>query len=289
MSDNHPYDFPEFDERAKTMWNSLADWWDDQIGDGNSFQDVLIEPATEQLLGLRPGQRLLDVACGAGRFTRRMASFGAIILAVDQAERFLERARKRTVEHRDRIEYRLCDATNSAALLSLGEGAFDAVVCTMALMDMPSIEPLISSIPNLLKPRGRFVFSVTHPAFNSGNSRMFIERFEENGRIVMRSGVVVTDYAEPFHFEGVGIPGQPNVQLSFHRPWSLIFNLCFKHGLVLDGVMEPTLPPGTEPKSKLAVSWGALPSIPPVLVARMIPAPSLLDSSTRRGCFNATG
>ena len=269
MSEKQAYEFPDFGEQAKADWNDLADWWDDQIGDGNSFQDFLIEPATERLLGLQPGQHVLDIACGAGRFTRRMASFGATILAVDQAERFLERARKRTVEHCDRIEYRFCDATDTSALLSLGEGAFDAIVCTMALMDMPVIEPFISSVPKLLKRQGCFVFSVTHPAFNSGNSRMFIERFEQDGHIVVKSGVVVTDYAKPFHCKGVGIPGQPKTQHLFHRPWSVIFNLCFKHGLVLDGVEEPTMPPGTEPRSNLPVSWGALPSIPPVLVARM--------------------
>ncbi len=269
MTQERPYDFPELIEQTRAAWNEIADWWDDQIGDGNTFQDLLIEPASLRLLGLRPGERVLDVACGAGRFARRMASMGANVVAVDQAERFLARARRRTVEHRERIEYRACDAADADALRSLGAGQYDAVVCTMALMDMACIEPLISTVPALLKPRGRFVFSMTHPVFNSGNARMFLERFEQDGKLVVRGGVSVTDYSEPFHFMGVGVPGQPRPQHLFHRPWSLVFNLCFKHGLALDGVEEPTLPPGTEARSGLAVSWGALPSIPPVLAARM--------------------
>ena len=34
---------------------------------------------------------------------------------------------------------------------------------------MASITPLLSVLPELLKPGGRFVFSVTHPVFNSGD------------------------------------------------------------------------------------------------------------------------
>ncbi len=37
----------------------------------------------------------------------------------------------------------------------------------MALMDMADIEPLFSALRELLKPGGRFVFTVCHPAFNS--------------------------------------------------------------------------------------------------------------------------
>jgi hypothetical protein len=33
-------------------------------------------------------------------------------------------------------------------------------------MDMASITPLLSVLPQLLRPGGRFVFSVTHPVFN---------------------------------------------------------------------------------------------------------------------------
>ncbi len=48
---------------------------------------------------------------------------------------------------------------------------------------------------------------------------------------------------------------------------SMLFNTCFEHGFVLDGVEEPTLPEGTQGSTPLA--WANLPSIPPVMVARM--------------------
>lgn len=43
-------DFPERSDENRRIWDANARWWDDQIGDGNDFQTVLIEPATERLL-----------------------------------------------------------------------------------------------------------------------------------------------------------------------------------------------------------------------------------------------
>jgi 2-polyprenyl-3-methyl-5-hydroxy-6-metoxy-1,4-benzoquinol methylase len=74
-------DFPEYDDKTAAVWDRLANWWDDRIGDGNEFQDYLIEPTTLRLLALKPGEQILDVGCGAGRFARRMGAFGAIVVA----------------------------------------------------------------------------------------------------------------------------------------------------------------------------------------------------------------
>src|SRR5688572_27664751 len=93
---NHDGEFPQLSEDNQRIWNGNALWWDDRIGDGNEFQTLLIEPATERLLRPQPGDTILDIACGAGRFARRMAELGARVLAFDQSERFIARARERT-------------------------------------------------------------------------------------------------------------------------------------------------------------------------------------------------
>jgi ubiquinone/menaquinone biosynthesis C-methylase UbiE len=263
-------DFPEYDSKTAEVWDRLADWWDDRIGSGNEFQDYLIEPATERLLALKPGERILDIACGAGRFARRMAALGATVTAIDHSEKFLKRARERTTENIERIQYLKLDATDPLALMSLGERSFDASVCTMALMDMSSITPLISSLPKILKLQGRFVFSVSHPAFNSGTARHVAEQFEHDGEVTTRSGITVTEYAEPFAFQGLGIPGQPEPQHYFHRPISLLFNTCFKYGFVLDAVEEPVFPKGFQSSSSSAFAYSQMPLIAPILAARMV-------------------
>jgi len=263
-------DFPEYDDRTAPVWDQIAEWWDDRIGDGNDFQDYLIEPASERLLALKTGEMVLDIACGAGRFTRRMADLGAAVTGIDHSEAFIQRARERSAEYGGTITYHVLSATDPAALLALGEARFDAAVCTMGLMDMSSIEPLVATLPSLLKRDGRFVFSVTHPAFNSGTVRHVAEQYEQDGKIVTRTGITVTDYARPFHYMGLGIIGQPVPQHYFHRPVSLLFNTCFKHGFVLDRMEEPTFPDNADLVPPMPLSFVNMRAIPPVLVARMV-------------------
>jgi SAM-dependent methyltransferase len=136
------------------------------MGEGGVFQRMLIGPVAEQLLALQPGERVLDIACGNGGFSRRMAALGAVGVASDFSPKFIQLARARTVENADRITYQVVDATDEAQLLALGEASFDAAVCTMGIMDMPAVDPLMSGVRRLLRPGGRFVFSVMHPCFN---------------------------------------------------------------------------------------------------------------------------
>ncbi|HEX5135473.1 MAG TPA: methyltransferase domain-containing protein [Planctomycetota bacterium] len=245
-------EFPERADEAGRVWDRIAAWWDDRIGDGNATQDLLVEPAQERLLALAPGETVLDVACGAGRFARRMAARGARVVAFDRCEPFLERARRRTAG--EAIAYHRIDATDRDAMLALGHGRFDAAVCTMALMDIACLDPLLEALPELLKPQGRFVFSVTHPSFNSGDARM-----EADG------SVRVTDYATPRATLSEGIRGQPEPHVYLHRPLGAMLNAWFERGFVLDRLEEPPFPA----EGRTGSSWPR--GIPPVLVARLIP------------------
>jgi len=80
------------------------------------------------------------------------------------------------------IEYRVPDATDETVLMTLGPGRFDAAVCSMALMDLPTIAPLLSALRRLLKPGGQFVFSVPHPCFSSCQSPMTAELVQSDGQ-----------------------------------------------------------------------------------------------------------
>ena len=162
-----------------------------------------------EMLDLSPGSNLLDVACGAGRFSRLMAKSGVHATAIDQSEKFLQRARHRTNERDGKIDYLRVNASSESVLLSLGEQNFDAAVCTMALMDMASIEPLIRTLPRLLKPSGLFVFSVLHPAFNSGVARRISEKQQLGDSMSTKFGVLVNDYLHLLVYPRVGIRGQP--------------------------------------------------------------------------------
>jgi SAM-dependent methyltransferase len=260
-------DFHEHVEENRRIWNANARWWDDRIGDGNDFQTLLIEPATERLLNVSTHDTILDVACGAGRFARRIAALGARVVAFDTSTEFIARARERTPANVP-IDYRVIDAANAEEMLSLGAHRFNKAVCTMALMDMPEIVPLFRALSRLLPKDGAFVFSVTHPCFHSAAIQRFAEIYEEEpGRHVVRTGIKVSSYLSPSARKTEGIVGQPETQFFFHRPIGLLLQTGFDSGFVVDGIEEPGFAPSET--ARAGVRWQDMPEIPPILVVRM--------------------
>lgn len=256
-------------EETRRVWNVNASFWDQRMGEGNDFVDLLTWPSTERLLRIRPDERVLDIACGNGLTSRRLAALGAQVVAFDFAEAMIGHARERSQKQQDRIEYLVLDATDEEALLSLGERSFDAALCAMALFDMAEIKPVMSSLARLLRAGGRFVFSVLHPCFNSGRIAQVAEQEDREGDIVTEYSIKVFGYITPTIARGVAIPEQPEPQLYFHRPLEFLLGEAFRSGFVLDGLEEPTFPPDHE-SGRTALSWGGrFHEIPPVLVARM--------------------
>lgn len=256
-------------EEAHEAWEKNAAFWDDYIGpEGNAFHRELVAPNQLRLLDLKEGERVLDIACGNGQFAREMARHGADVVAFDFAETFIERAKQHTdAAGITSIDYRVVDATDEAQLRSLGNHDFDAAVCTMALMDMPTIEQLLAALPSLLKPGGRFVFSVHHPCFNSTGSRMMAEQEEREGELELIHAVKVISYLRVPAQRATGIVGQQEPHPYFHRTISELLTSCFSHGFVLDGIEEPAHEVQLDSDSRLR--WRSYPQIPPVFVARL--------------------
>jgi SAM-dependent methyltransferase len=249
---------------AVARWGRNAAFWDEAMGsDGNDFHLTLVRPAVERLLGDVSGATVLEIACGNGLFARRLVALGAAVLATDGSPEMLARA-----HDAEGIEYRLLDAADAAALGAMPESGFDAVVCNMALMDMAAVEPLAAALPRLLRPGGRFVFSITHPCFNTTGARLMRELEIVAGEPVERAGVVVTRYATPVVEEGTAIDGQPFKQLYFDRPLHALLAPFLSAGMVVDGIEEPAFAPGGR---KVSIRWEMLPEIPPVLVCRLRP------------------
>jgi 2-polyprenyl-3-methyl-5-hydroxy-6-metoxy-1,4-benzoquinol methylase len=256
-------------DEVREIWDAKAAFWDERMGDGNQFQRELIGPAVERLVAVQPGERVLDVGCGNGVSTRRLAELGGRITGIDYSERFIELARARTTPFDERIDYRVIDATDEAQLLALGEGEYDALVCNMVIMDMPVIDPLLRCARRLLKPQGRFVFSLQHPAFNSNAVNICGERDQGD---VTRQWVKISNYLDVPAGRGAGMPGEPLSHWYFHRPLHELFGAFFAAGFVIDGLEEPRF--ATQPEDPHKLAWSNMPGIPPVLVVRAVPRSS---------------
>jgi len=269
---DNPRDF------TRDAWNANAELWDAHMGDdGNDFFNVLCWPTLASFLetstslspSLAPGARILDIACGNGLTSRRLAELGAQVTAFDFSENLIALAQQRNTQHLFNTSYLVLDATDESQLLaSLSPRApFDAALSNMALFDMPEIAPLFRILPKLLKPNGTFVFSLMHPAFNNPSAALMAEEWDD-GELHTRYAVKVPRYMTAFTSKGLALRSQPQPQLYFHRPLQDYLNLAFQNGFVLDGFAERAFPPDHPQISTLG--WGGkFSEIPPVVIIRL--------------------
>jgi 23S rRNA-/tRNA-specific pseudouridylate synthase/SAM-dependent methyltransferase len=155
----------------ETSWDSVAEWYDALVEDEKSdhFQDVIM-PGALRLLRPARGMRILDVACGQGALARQIAQLDAEVVGMDASPRLIASAKKRTDEVGLRAAFEVGDARQLGSMQqSLGatERPFDAIVCSMALMNLDPLEPVIRGCASVLKPGGVFVAVILHPAFRS--------------------------------------------------------------------------------------------------------------------------
>ncbi|UCE06278.1 MAG: class I SAM-dependent methyltransferase [bacterium] len=262
-------DLKNTNKQTRKAWNQNAAFWDERMGEGNDWVEYLVWPATERFIDLKPGERILDIACGNGLTSRRLAALGADVIAFDFSKEMINFARKRTIKNTDRIKYLVLDATDEKTLMTLGERKFDAANCSMALFDIADIKPLFHALTKLLKPDGRFVFSVAHPCFNTSQKAHIAEMEERDGEIYTVYAIKVYNYIDSRIEHAIAFRDQSNPQFLFHRPLQELFGTGFNAGFVLDGLEEPTFSPDL-PVGKNQLSWNSnYCKIPPVLVARM--------------------
>ena len=269
MTQNNPDEPADYIAESRQIWDTNADAWDARIGGGGGFQTVLIEPTVSRMLAIQPGERVLDIACGNGIYSRYLAGLGAYVVASDFSPRLIEYARSRTTEHADRISYHVADATDEGQLLALaGEDGqpFDAAVCNMALMDIPAIEPLYRAVTKMLRPGGRFVFSVMHPCFNGFEVALQSELTGYSAEPTF--SIKIGRYLSAEVSKGLAIANQPLHQYYWHRPLHELLNAAFGSGLVMDRLEEPPYRP--ENSNPSVYGWANY-DVPPVLFVRLRP------------------
>jgi ubiquinone/menaquinone biosynthesis C-methylase UbiE len=111
----------------------------------------LEQPIVREILDGLPRGIALDAACGTGRHSAYLASLGYTVIGVDSSAAMLERAREK-VSDGTFHESDLYD-------LPLSDDHVDVVVCALALMHVPEIEPALAELVRVLRPGGSLVIS----------------------------------------------------------------------------------------------------------------------------------
>lgn len=189
------------------------------------------------MLGNVNGRCVCDLACGEGFLSRILASRGARVTGVDISRTLLDHARRHLQQ--ENISYVLDDAQSLNRITS---SSMDAVVCNMALMDIPDLSATLASVRRILIDSGTFVFHILHPCFFTPfNVKNPPEELDSEGNFV---AVRTTRYSVEgkWYSNGTGMCGTLG---SYHRMLSTYFNALFVNGFQLIELYEPIEPADT--------------------------------------------
>lgn len=109
-----------------------------------------------ELVDAQPGMHVLDLACGPGNLTRRLASQvapGGEVVGVDLAPGMIELARQAAIPH---ARFEVMDAER----LTFPDASFDAAACGHGLQFMPDLGAALREARRVLRPASRFAASV---------------------------------------------------------------------------------------------------------------------------------
>ncbi len=208
------------------LWEQHAAWWQEGFTDGadREYEEQIL-PLIEQFV--RGARRVLDVGCGEGQVSRRIAGLGADVVGLDPTAAQIRTARERGGPARyvrarsERIPCR--------------EASFDAVVLCLALEHVDPFEPAIDEVARVLAPGGFFLLVLVHPILQSPGSG-WVEDLNSDDRF-WRIGTYLQDDIAVDEIA-------PGVHLQFaHRPLHRYVHAMGQAGLLIEDMAEPTPPP----------------------------------------------
>jgi len=211
----------------KTKWD--AGLYDDK----HSFVWKLAAGVLE-LLNAQSGERILDLGCGTGHLTAKIAETGALVVGVDRSPEMIRQAKEKYPS----LQFEVMDAREI-----LLDGKFDTVFSNATLHWIKEPERVITAIGKLLRPGGRFVAEFG----GKGNTSELLKAVQQAWRKLGIAGPAPHPWYYPSLAEYAGLLEQHSFEVThatlFDRPtplddgqrglrnWLEMFGSAFVEGL----------------------------------------------------------
>lgn len=186
--------------------------------------------ADARILGDVHDRDVLEVGSGAGQCSRWVRGQGGRAVGIDLSLRQLQHSRRIDVETGIRVP----SVLGTATALPFRDASFDTVFSSFgALQFVEAIEKAVSETARVLRPGGRYAFSITHPT-----RWMFPDDPGEGGLTAGQSYWDRTPYVEVDDDSG------KVAYVEHHRTLGDWVALLAGHGLMITDMLEPEWPPG---------------------------------------------
>jgi SAM-dependent methyltransferase len=129
----------------------------------------LVEKTNEDIvsrLGIKPGMKVLDVACGTGNSAIPAARLGADVIGVDIAPNLIEQARERAKAAGVQARFEEGDAEK----LSFPDASFDYVISIYGAMFAPRPDVVAAELKRVCRPGGKIVMGNWIPSGFAGET-----------------------------------------------------------------------------------------------------------------------
>jgi trans-aconitate 2-methyltransferase len=137
------------------------------------------------LLAPASGERILDLGCGPGQLTAKIAEAGAEVVGIDHSPDMIGQAR----QNYPQLQFKLANATSFQF-----DTPFDAVFSNAVLHWVTDAEAVVENVAASLKPGGRFLAEF-------GGKRNVGALLRAAETVLERSGFV---YRNPWYFPSIG-------------------------------------------------------------------------------------
>jgi len=218
-------------------WEELADWYDRKQGEvGDLWHRTIIDPTLIRVIGECGGKDVLDLGCGNGYLSRRLARAGARVTAVDRSRAMIANAKKHDPDGSLGIRYVHSDA---GRLKGVRSSEFDLVFANMSLMDIKNADGAIREVSRVLRRGGRFVASVCHPCYDTmSNAGWVAEKSVYRPLVVYRKVRAYRKQFTELSPWNLG-EGRRKYTRSYHRPLNWYARALSHHGLAITALEEP--------------------------------------------------
>lgn len=179
----------------------------------NAYYD---RPNTLRLLPDLKGKKILDAACGPGKYAEILLEKGANVVGFDISPKMVELATNR---NKGKATFFVHDLSSPFTMIE--NNSYDIVLCALALHYVEDWTLTIKEFNKVLKDGGTLVISIEHPfyEYNFFNSKKYFDI--ENVK---------------YTWEDFGKPVEVN---SFRRPLDQCIAPLTDNGFYIDKLVEP--------------------------------------------------
>lgn len=154
----------EMKEEIRNIYNRLATEYDERIPGSGPADELFTATESAFLLDrVQPGEHVLDIGCGTGRFTVPMAESGAQVSGLDLSQGMLDVLGAKLSDKGLKADLRQGDMSR----MPFPDNSFDVVTSMLALMHVPLADrpAVFREVSRVLKPGGRMLLGVKNGIF----------------------------------------------------------------------------------------------------------------------------